>query len=112
MQPVIPIHKRDIISFGKLQTAVAGCAHAAVFIIIYFDTRIFYGIFFGDLRASVLCSVINYNDFQIFMALVNNGIQTLANVFFNSVYGYNYRNQFCLTHVYPHSAADQPRRKR
>ena len=81
------------------QTAVAGYAQTAVFIIIYPDTVIILGILSGNFCTSILASVINNNNFQIIIALVNDRIQALANMFFNSVYRNNNRNQLFLTHI-------------
>ena len=64
-------------------------------------TAVFFCVFVADAAAFVRRAVVNYEQFKIFIALIEDGIQTFAKIFFRVVYAHRGGKKY--SHIYPTS---------
>ena len=72
LQPVVTVHKGDIIPPGNVNSRITGIAQAAVLFVNHPHPTVLGGVFVADFTAAVRRTVIHQNDLQGTVGLIQN----------------------------------------
>ena len=84
-QPVITVHKLQIVTFGNLDGTVTAVRNTGIFFINDVKAWVHLRIFLADGKTFVGTSVVDYQDLHIFKGLLHGAGQTAAKIFFSII---------------------------
>lgn len=78
---VIAVDEADELAGSKFEPAIATGGLTGVFLMNDFDARVFFGVVVADFTRIVGRAIIDEDEFEVFVGLVKNGVETGGEVF-------------------------------
>lgn len=84
-EPVVRFENTDVFAAGFFEPLVHGITITGIFLVNNDDTRVFFGIFFNNVKRAVGRTVVETDDFEVAQSLADNAVQTLTQVFLDVI---------------------------
>ncbi len=92
-QPVVTVHKLQILSFRQAHPQIPGIRYTGIFLVNHMKTQILPFIFPADLNTPVMTSVVDQKHFHVREFLFHHAVQTTVQILFSIIYRNNQCNQ-------------------